>query len=107
MSDCEAIVILCTAPDEASAQELAARVLGEKLAACATLLPGATSLYYWEGKLQQEYEVQMLFKSDRQHQQALLTYLKQHHPYQTPELLVLPVMAGDKDYLSWINASLN
>lgn len=107
MSDCEAIVILCTAPDEASAQELAARVLGEKLAACATLLPGATSLYYWEGKLQQEYEVQMLFKSDRQHQQALLTYLKQHHPYQTPELLVLPVMAGDKEYLSWINASLN
>jgi periplasmic divalent cation tolerance protein len=107
MSDCEAIVILCTAPDEASAQELAAGVLGEKLAACATLLPGATSLYYWEGKLQQEYEVQMLFKSDRQHQQALLTYLKQHHPYQTPELLVLPVMAGDKDYLSWINASLN
>ena len=46
MSDCEAIVILCTAPDEATAQELAARVLGEKLAACATLLPGATSLYY-------------------------------------------------------------
>ncbi len=107
MSDCEAIVILCTAPDEAMAQELAARVLGEKLAACATLLPGASSLYYWEGKLEQEYEVQMLFKSDRQHQQALLNYLKQHHPYQTPELLVLPVMAGDKDYLSWINASLN
>ncbi|TQI78385.1 uncharacterized protein involved in tolerance to divalent cations [Serratia fonticola] len=107
MSDCEAIVILCTAPDEATAQELAARVLGEKLAACATLLPGASSLYYWDGKLEQEYEVQMLFKSNRRHQHALLTYLKQHHPYQTPELLVLPVMAGDKDYLSWINASLN
>lgn len=107
MSDCEAIVILCTTPDEATAQDLAARVLGEKLAACATLLPGASSLYYWEGKLEQEYEVQMLFKSDRQHQQALLAYLKQHHPYQTPELLVLPVIAGDKDYLSWINASLN
>ena len=107
MSDCEAVVILCTAPDEAKAQDLAARVLGEKLAACATLLPGATSLYYWEGKLEQEYEVQMLFKSDRHHQDALLSYLKQHHPYQTPELLVLPVMAGDKDYLLWINASLN
>ena len=107
MSDCEAIVILCTAPDEATAQDLAARVLGEKLAACATLLPGASSLYYWEGKLEQEYEVQMLFKSDRRHQDALLNYLKQHHPYQTPELLVLPVMAGDKDYLLWINASLN
>lgn len=51
--------------------------------------------------------MQMLFKSDRHHQDALLNYLKQHHPYQTPELLVLPVMAGDKDYLLWINASLN
>ena len=107
MTTPDAVVVLCTAPDEATAQDLAAKALAEKVAACATLLPGATSLYYWEGKLQQEYEVQMLFKSDRQHQQALLTYLKQHHPYQTPELLVLPVMAGDKDYLSWINASLN
>ncbi|CAI1013639.1 divalent cation tolerance protein CutA [Serratia quinivorans] len=107
MSDCEAVVILCTAPDEATAQDLAARVLGEKLAACVTLLPGASSLYYWEGKLEQEYEVQMLFKSQRRHQDALLNYLKQHHPYQMPELLVLPVIAGDKDYLLWINASLN
>ncbi len=53
----EAVVVLCTAPDEATAQDLAAKVLAEKLAACATLLPGATSLYYWEGKLEQEYEV--------------------------------------------------
>lgn len=106
MSDCDAIVVLCTAPDEASAQDLAAQVLGEKLAACATLLPGATSIYYWEGKLQQEYEVQLLFKSDTDNQQALLSYIKQHHPYQTPELLVLPVQGGDKDYLSWLNASL-
>ena len=106
MSDCEAVVILCTAPDEATAQDLAARVLGEKLAACATLLPGATSLYYWEGKLEQEYEVQMLLKTDLAHQQALLDCLKAHHPYQTPELLVLPVTHADTDYLSWLNASL-
>ena len=58
--------------------------LGDKLAACATLLPGATSLYYWEGKLEQEYEVQMLFKSDRRRQQALLDTLKQHHLTRRP-----------------------
>ena len=52
----DAVVVLCTAPDEATAQDLAAKVLAEKLAACVTLLPGATSLYYWEGKLEQEYE---------------------------------------------------
>ncbi|WP_079932410.1 divalent cation tolerance protein CutA [Salmonella enterica] len=97
----EAVVVLCTAPDEATAQDLA-----EKLAACATLLPGATSLYYWEGKLEQEYEVQMILKTTVSHQQALIDCLKSHHPYQTPELLVLPVTHGDTDYLSWLNASL-
>ncbi|WP_127960079.1 divalent cation tolerance protein CutA [Serratia microhaemolytica] len=107
MSDYDAVVILCTAPDEATAQELATGVLAGKLAACVTLLPGASSLYYWQGKLEQEYEVQLLFKSQRHCQDALLTHLKQHHPYQTPELLVLPVLAGDKDYLSWLNDSLS
>ncbi len=81
-------------------------MLAEKLAACVTLLPGATSLYYWEGKLEQEYEVQMLLKTNPANQQALLDCLKSHHPYQTPELLVLPVVHGDNDYLSWLNASL-
>lgn len=89
-----------------TAQDLAAKVLAEKLAACATLLPGATSLYYWEGKLEQEYEVQMILKTTVSHQQALIDCLKSHHPYQTPELLVLPVTHGDTDYLSWLNASL-
>lgn len=106
MHPSDAIIVLCTAPDEATAQELAASVLAEKLAACVTILPGATSMYYWEGKLEQEYEVQMVLKSERAHQEALLYCLKEHHPYQTPELLVLPVTHGDKDYLSWLNASL-
>ena len=106
MTTPDAVVVLCTAPDEATAQDLAAKALAEKVAACATLLPGATSLYYWEGKLEQEYEVQMLLKTDLAHQQALLDCLKSHHPYQTPELLVLPVTHGDNDYLSWLTASL-
>ena len=102
----DAIVVLCTAPDEACAQQLASLALSEKLAACVTLLPGASSMYYWEGKLEQEYEVQMILKTTVTHQQALLDCLKSHHPYQTPELLVLPVTHGDFDYRSWLNASL-
>ncbi|MGM3162136.1 divalent cation tolerance protein CutA [Dickeya undicola] len=101
-----AVVILCTAPDEDCARRLANSALEARLAACVTILPGATSLYYWEGKLEQQTELQLLLKSDREHQPALLTHLKQQHPYQTPELLVLPVEGGDSDYLSWLNASL-
>ncbi|AIU87197.1 divalent cation tolerance protein CutA [Pectobacterium odoriferum] len=109
MSDrplCDAVVILCTAPDDACAQRLADSLLETRLAACVTLLPGARSRYYWEGKLEQQSEVQMLIKSDTSHQQALLTHLKQQHPYDTPELLVLPVSGGNSDYLTWLNASL-
>lgn len=100
------LVILCTAPDMDTAKSLATRLLESKLAACVTVLPGATSFYRWEGQLEQQPEAQMLIKSHARHQQALMALIKQHHPYQTPELLVLPVSAGDPDYLSWLNASL-
>lgn len=66
MSDrplCDAVVILCTAPDEACAQQLAHSLLEARLAACVLLLPGARSLYYWDGKLEQQSEVQMLIKA--------------------------------------------
>ncbi len=60
-SNTTSVVVLCTAPDEATAR-FSRQSAGGKLAACATLIPGATSLYYWEGKLEQEYEVQMILK---------------------------------------------
>lgn len=106
MSINSAVVVLCTAPDQASAEQLAAHALNAKLAACVTLLPGATSLYVWEGKLERVSEVQMLLKCDTQHQQALMNLLKAAHPYDVPELLALPVQHGDSEYLSWLHASL-
>ncbi|WP_411201561.1 divalent cation tolerance protein CutA [Kosakonia cowanii] len=106
MNTPDAVVVLCTAPDEATAQDLAAKALVDKLAACVTILPGATSLYYCEGKLEQEYEVQLLLKTDVAHLDDLFACLKSHHPYQTPELLALPVSHGEHDYLTWLNASL-
>ncbi|MGL9724172.1 MULTISPECIES: divalent cation tolerance protein CutA [Sodalis] len=99
-------IILCTAPDDACARAIAQRLLAGNLAACVTLLPGATSLYYWQGTLEQQAEVQLLIKSRMALRQAVFTHIKAHHPYQTPELLVLPVTGGDPDYLSWLNDSL-
>lgn len=106
MATPDAVVVLCTAPDESTAQELATLILSEKLAACATLISNATSLYYWEGKMQQEYEVQMIIKTDKDNLDRLLVCLKSNHPYQTPELLALPVIQGNSEYLSWLYASL-
>lgn len=101
-----AVVILCTAPDQPCAQQLAQQALTAKLAACVTLLPGATSYYIWQGKPEQTNEVQMLLKCDSAHQQALMDLFKRAHTYDVPELLALPVQHGDSEYLSWLHASL-
>lgn len=106
MNSSQAVVVLCTAPDEASARALADDALSARLTACVTMLPGTTSLYVWQGKLAETREVQLLLKSDLNHQQALLDLLKKQHPYDTPELLVIPVSHGESDYLSWLTASL-
>lgn len=102
----DAILVLCTSPDEACARQLAAAALDAQLAACVTILPGAISLYVWQGQREESQEVQMLLKSDVAHQDALLTLLKEAHPYDTPELLVLPIQHGESEYLSWLHASL-
>ncbi|PZL89194.1 divalent cation tolerance protein CutA [Pantoea graminicola] len=102
----KAVVILCTAPDQTTAQQLAALALEARLATCVTLLPGATSWYRWQGKIEQSSEVQMLLKCDSDRQQALCDLLKAAHPYDVPELLALPVQYGDSEYLSWLHASL-
>ena len=101
-----AVIVLCTAPDSDCAERLADRALAARLAACVTVLPGAASYYVWQGQREVAREVQMLFKSDVTHQQALIDLLKAEHPYDTPELLVLPVQHGESDYLSWLSASL-
>ncbi|KYP96342.1 cation tolerance protein CutA [Sodalis-like endosymbiont of Proechinophthirus fluctus] len=105
--DAGSCIILCTAPDDACAHAIAQRLLAGNLAACVTLLPGAISLYYWQGMLEQQAEVQLLIKSRITLRQAIFAQIKAHHPYQTPELLVLPVVSGDPDYLSWLNNSLS
>lgn len=106
MNTPQAVIVLCTAPDQATAEALATQALDARLAACVTMLPGATSFYLWQGKREQASEIQMLLKCAPSHQQALIELLKAAHPYDVPELLVLPVQSGDSEYLSWLHASL-
>lgn len=99
-------LIICTTPDKKSACTIAQKLLDDKLAACVTLLPKAVSFYYWHGILEQQNEVQMLIKSNTSLQQVVFEQIKAHHPYQVPELLVIPVTGIDPDYLSWLNEFL-
>lgn len=95
-------VILMTAPDPAVAETLARTLVEEGLATCATLLPGAVSIYRWQGEVERQEEVQVILKTGAERVTALLDRAADLHPYDVPELLVLPVVGGLPAYLAWV-----
>lgn len=95
-------VVLCTCPDDATAGALARRLVQSGLAACVNQLPGVRSTYRWEGQVMQEDEVLLVIKTTTGHYPALEQAIHRHHPYDTPEVIALPVVAGLPDYLDWL-----
>jgi periplasmic divalent cation tolerance protein len=94
--------VLATAPDEEVAAALARTLVEERLAACVNLIPRVRSIYRWEGEIQDDSEVVLLIKSQRKRSEALAARIKDLHPYELPEVLVLPVSGGSARYLDWI-----
>jgi periplasmic divalent cation tolerance protein len=91
-------------PDEAA--RLGQTLVEEKLAACATLIPGTLSIFRWEGKIETVNETILLLKTGPEQLAALEARLHELHGYQTPEFLVVPVEAGSKGYLEWLHSCL-
>ena len=102
----EMLVVLTTFANEDDAARVSRVLVEERLIACANLLPGARSLYRWEGKVQDQAEVVVLMKSRKQDWSALLSRLHDLHPYDTPECLALRVAAGAPRYMEWLEAAL-
>lgn len=96
------LVVLVTAPDLETARRLARAALECRAAACANLVPGLESHYWWQGKLETSAEVLLIFKTTRRRLGALEKAVAQLHPYDTPEILALPVRAGAEKYLRWL-----
>ncbi|GAA4871359.1 divalent-cation tolerance protein CutA [Ferrimonas pelagia] len=95
-------VVLCTCPDESAGKALAAHLLQQGLAACINLIPGVLSMYQWDGKLCEERECQLVIKTRAEQQPALEAAICQHHPYDVPEIIALPIQWGHQAYLDWI-----
>src|SRR5438445_9773017 len=95
-----ALVVLTTLANEADARALVTALVTARLVACGSLLPGARSIYRWEGQVTEEAEVVVLLKTDASKWEALCTAVRERHPYQVPELLALPVERGLERYLS-------
>lgn len=102
----EALIAFTTFADEETAARVARVLVEERLVACANLLPGARSVYRWQGAVQDEREVVVLMKTRKQDWTALLSRLHELHPYETPELIAVRVAAGAPKYMAWLEEQL-
>ena len=96
------VLALSTCPDEATAKQIAATLVQERLATCVNRVAGVTSTYFWDGRLQDDAEILLIIKTSQTRVEALMARLKTLHPYDLPELVVLPVSGGNEAYLQWV-----
>lgn len=106
MTDTDARVVLVTLPDSAAAERLVQRLVADRVIACGTILPEVTSIYRWAGSVERATEAQVLLKTTVAGAERLVRLVPEIHPYEVPEVLVLPVEAGHPPYLDWIEASV-
>jgi periplasmic divalent cation tolerance protein len=103
-TDAEIRVAFSTAPDEAVAARIAHALVAERLAACANLVPGVRSIYRFRDVVEDEREVLLVIKTHADRIDALAERLRALHPYEVPELVVLPAAGGLAPYLDWVRA---
>jgi len=98
-------IIYVTAPSRPEAEQIAETVVTEKLAACANILDGVTSIFEWEGKLCRESEAVLILKTSEERVDALTERIKQLHAYDCPCIVALPIDSGNSEFLHWVVTS--
>jgi periplasmic divalent cation tolerance protein len=93
-----------TAPDVETASRIARALVEERLVACVNLVPGVRSIYRWEGALQQDSEVLLVVKTRADRAAELVDRVAELHPYELPELVMLPAVGGSLAYLDWVQS---
>jgi periplasmic divalent cation tolerance protein len=100
-SDPEFVFVYTTMPDNDVAKTLSVGLVEEKLAACVNIYAPMTSVYEWEGKIEAGLEVPVFIKTRADLVSKVIAFARPRHPYTVPCFLVLPIIAGNDDYLSW------
>ena len=100
----DSLLVITNCPDETCANAIALALVEEKLAACANLLPRVQSVYRWQGAIESASEIPLLLKTTGDRYTALEARISQLHPYDTPEIIALPITRGLPAYLEWLAA---
>jgi periplasmic divalent cation tolerance protein len=98
--------VTTTLPDRDAANRLGRRLVEERLAACAQVVGPVSSVYWWQGEVETAGEWYCHLKTTAERVSALITRIGELHPYETPEIIALPVTEGNTAYLQWIAASV-
>ena len=95
-------VVLCTTPSD-DAEKITKILLGEMLVACVNIIPKVQSHYRWKGEICHDEESLLIIKTKSDLIQTLIKRINEIHPYDTVEIIALPITEGDNKYLDWIN----
>lgn len=101
------VIVYCTCPEGALANQIAATLVDERLAACVNIVPGLRSVYTWRGQRESADENLLLIKTRRDLYPKLEARLRTLHPYELPEIVMVGIEAGLPGYLAWIDESLS
>ena len=105
MKKTDRIIVLITAGSAEEAHRIAESLVKEKKAACANIVPGVDSLFWWEGKLDSARESLLLVKTKASLFSEIVEMVKRMHSYEVPEIIALPIIAGSEDYLEWLDTA--
>lgn len=100
------IVIFVTTAGEAEAQKIANALVKQKKVACVNIIPKVNSLFWWQGKIESANESLLVIKSKMELLDEIIKLVKKLHSYEVPEIVALPIVGGNEDYLNWIEESL-
>lgn len=100
------VVILVTAKDKKEAQKISIGLIKAKLAACVNIVSKIDSIFFWLGKIDQAKESLLVIKSKKDKLPQIIKLVRSLHSYKLPEIIAIPIIAGDGPYLRWIDAAL-
>ncbi|MFH1619276.1 MAG: divalent-cation tolerance protein CutA [bacterium] len=98
-------IIFVTVPDRTVASDLSDGLLKKKLAACVSTLPGLSSSYWWQGKIETAEELLLIIKTKTALTPDIIQFVRENHPYSVPETVCLNIAAGSESYLNWLGAN--
>ena len=100
------LTVLTTTGQKSDADRIARTLVDDQLAACVQVIGPIRSTYRWKGKVETTPEWLCLIKTASRLYESLETKLKEIHPYETPEVVALPIVRGSADYLAWLDDAL-